>query len=263
MNTESIQLQQAQPQAHLRLLCFPHAGGGANVFRGWDQALGEDVEVSSVQLPGREWRRNEPLLTRMDAVVEHLLPAVSLWLTDPRPGIFFGYSMGAAVAYSLAARLLREQATQSSVPLPVSIFAAACRGPLKLREMKPLYHLSEAEFVEAIRHFGGMPQAILDEPDLLQLAVPILRADFEVLGTCEWSDCPRLPLPITVYGGTTDPHATRSELAGWRDHTSDEFKLRLFSGGHFFINDARAQLLRTLSADLAQVRTPATAAMTH
>lgn len=247
--TEALWCTQARPQARLRLLCFAYAGGGANVFRGWEQSLGEDVEVTAVQLPGREWRRGEPLLTSMDALLDHLLPPVAAWLQDPRPVVFFGYSMGAALAYALAARLHAEGHV-----LPAALIVAACRAPQLLRTANPIYTLGDAEFADAIRHFGGLPDSVLAEPALMQLALPVLRADFQVLGTYQWQARPPLPCPLTVYGGSEDPHAKRDELAQWRVHAQASFQLRLFSGGHFFINETRAQLLRTLQADLAQVR---------
>lgn len=245
--SQALWRPQARPQARLRLLCFAYAGGGANVFRGWEQVLSDDVELTAVQLPGREWRRSEPALTRIDAIVDHLLPAARAWLNDPRPGVLFGYSMGAALAYALAARLQSEGS-----PTPRALIVAACRAPQLLRRMTPVHRLDDDRFAEAIRHFGGLPEAVTAEPALLQMALPALRADFEALGTYQWPGNPPLPCPITVYGGSEDPHATRAELAQWRVHTQAGFQLRLFSGGHFFINDARAQLLRTLSADLAE-----------
>ena len=241
---EVIWSPQPNPAARLRLLCFPYAGSGASVFRSWD--LGADIEVSAIQLPGREWRRDELPITRMDALVDDLLPVVSEWLDDPRPVLFFGYSMGAALSYALTTKL-----QQAGARLPGALFVAACRAPQLLAQNTSVGHLNDKDFTDVIRRFGGMPDTILAEPELLQLALPVLRADFEVLGTYQWQHHVPLNCPLTVYGGSEDPHATRTELAQWRGLTTSDFQLRIFSGGHFFINDARAQLLKTLAADIA------------
>jgi surfactin synthase thioesterase subunit len=241
---EAIWRPQPNPNARVRLLCFPYAGSGASVFRSWD--LGTDIEVSAMQLPGREWRRDELPITRMDALVANLLPAVLKWLDDPRPALFFGYSMGAALSYALTVRLQK-----SGARLPDALFVAACRAPQLLTGTVPVSNLNDEDFVSAIRRFGGMPDAILAEPELLQLDMPVLRADFEVLGTYQLQLHSPLSCPLTVYGGSEDPHATRTELAQWRGLTANEFQLRIFSGGHFFINEARAQLLKTLAADIS------------
>lgn len=230
-----------------RLLCFPYAGGGTNIFRSWDRELG-NVELSGVQLPGRELRRREPPLKNMAALVEFLLPEVSIWLDDGRPAFFFGYSMGAALAYELAVKL--HQIGHTGL---CGLFVAACRAPQLFTQMPKYFLLDDKAFLSALTGFGGMPEIILSEPDLLALALPALRADFEVLGTYRWQKRQILSCPVSVYGGNRDPLATPADLAPWREHTVNAFSLRLFSGGHFFINDARGQLLRTLAADLTSM----------
>jgi surfactin synthase thioesterase subunit len=251
----SIWMPRPRAAARLRLLCFPYAGAGANVYRGWDRDLGDDIELAAVQLPGREWRRNEPPFTRLDELVDHLLPEVSTWLEDSRPGMFFGYSMGAALGFALAQRL-----HQAGARGPAALFAAACRAPQLLAATGALFRLDDNDFVEAIRRLGGMPDTISVEPGLVQLVLPTLRADFEVLGTHSWQASEPLPCPLYVYGGTNDQLASRVDVAQWREHTSSRFQIRLFSGGHFFINDARGQLLKTLAADLALILTERRAA---
>ena len=249
--TRSIWIPQARPEARIRLLCVPYAGAGANVYRGWERDLGDDIELAAIQLPGREWRRSEPPFTRLDALVDHLLPEVATWLDDPRPGLFFGYSMGAALAFELALRL--RQAGKTG---PRALFAAACRAPQRLAKTADLFRLSDDDFVDAIRRLGGIPDTVALEPALMQLALPTLRADFEMLGTHAWQGRREpMPCPLFVYGGSEDQLANRAEVAQWRGHTSSQFQIRLFSGGHFFINSARGQLLKTLAADLSMVRT--------
>lgn len=242
----AIRLLSQVQQPTLRLLCFPYAGGSANVFRGWEQLLGE-VALSAIQLPGREWRRSDPLITIFTALIDSLSAEVAAWLDHPGPNYFFGYSMGAILAYELAARLARKGASARLDGL----FVAASRAP-QLGQGKVSFHqLSDDDFVLALSNLGGIPAEVLAEPDLIQLALPVLRADFEVLASYRWQDRGRLDCPVVVYGGSEDPLARRPELAGWRDCTANRLIFRLFSGGHFFINSARTQLLQTLAADLA------------
>jgi medium-chain acyl-[acyl-carrier-protein] hydrolase len=191
---------------------------GANVYRDWD--LGNTVEVAAVQLPSRKWRRHERTLTRIDAVVSDLMPAVEDWFTDDRPAVFFGYSMDAAVSYALASRLLARNDI-----VPAALFVAACRALHLLKKITPIYTLDDNSFVSAIQRLGGMPDAILNEPELLEFALPVLRADFEVLGTYQCQDQVPLDMPVIAYGGNHDPLASRSELSAWRAVTTGDFSL--------------------------------------
>ena len=241
----SIRLLHQGTSFSCRILCFPYAGGGANIFRSWGQDL-VNVELSAIQLPGREWRGSEPPFTNLTALVEYLLADVATWLDHDGPNFFFGYSMGAILAYELAIRLKRIDDTGRLDGL----YVAACRAPQLGLIMPNLSTLNPAEFLAAITDLGGIPDIVLAEPDLLQIALPVLRADFAALDTYRWQDHDRLACPLTVYGGSDDPLVSREDLAAWRQRTEKQCRLRLFSGGHFFINSTRGQLLKTLAADL-------------
>ena len=155
--------------------------------------------------------------------------------------------MGAVVAYELAARLARKG---GSTRLD-GLFVAASRAPQLKQAMESFSQLSDDDFIQSLSKLGGIPAEVLAEPELIQLALPALRADFAVLDSYHWQDRGRLSCPVVVYGGSEDPLATRPELAEWRECTTNKLRFRIFSGGHFFINSARTQLLRTLTADLA------------
>ncbi len=243
---EALWIPHVRKHARIRLYCFAYAGGGANVFRDWGPALGETIEVCAVQLPGREWRRSEPTLTRLSALTDCVIGSLRPELSGTRPFAFFGYSLGAALAFDLARRL-REEALR----LPDKLVVAACRAPQFLPRAFAIHSLDDAAFLDAVRRFGGLPDRILAEPELLALALPTLRADFEALGTYRYEQQAPLAMPVVAYAGSQDPHATRAEMAGWRNQTTGDFSLRIFPGGHFFMNDVREQLLATLAGDLA------------
>lgn len=227
-----------------QLLCFPYAGGGASAFRGWETRLPAGIDVRAVQLPGREWRRQEAPHLRVDSLLDALFDALpSDWFD--RPYVLFGYSMGAVLAFEFARR-----ARRFALRGPQMLVAAACRAPQLMRTAVKIYDLPDAQFVETMRRFGGTPEIVLSDPELLSLVLPVLRADFELLDAYGYAAEAPFEFPIIVYGGTRDAHATRADLASWRAHTNSEFNLRLFNGGHFFINESREQLLRTLAADL-------------
>ena len=109
------------PQASLRLFCFPYAGGGATIFHGWAEHLPATVEVHAAQLPGRGPRLCETPLTSIAAIVEQTLPEFRQRLD--KPFALFGHSMGALIGFELARRLREEAAG----PL-IHFFAAGRRA---------------------------------------------------------------------------------------------------------------------------------------
>ena len=232
-------------RASLRLFCFPYAGGSAAIYRNWSESLPWQVEVCPVQLPGRGSRIREALLTQMPDLVENVAKDLSTYLD--KPFAFFGHSMGAIIGFELA-RLLRQQ----GAPEPVHLFVSGRSAPQTPCERPHTYDLPEQEFVEELRQMNGTPEEVLEDPELRQFMLPLLRADFEVIQTYTYLDQPPLTCSITAFGGLNDNEVPRDSLEGWREQTTKAATLRLFPGDHFFINKVQPSLLRIISSELYQ-----------
>jgi surfactin synthase thioesterase subunit len=241
--------QRLAPRA--RLFCFPHAGTGASTYRLWPRALPDALEVWAVQPPGREGRLGERSATSIAALVAGLVPAL-LPVLD-RPFAFFGHSMGAVVATEVARSLEARGG-----PLPHHLLVSSRRPPHLAGAEPPLHPLPDAEFVaELQRRYGGIPAEVRAQADLMALLLPSLRSDIEALETYRAPRRPPLPCPITAFGGADDPLTPREHLEAWRDETRAAFRLRLFAGGHFYLDARRPELLADVAATLAPLTRPA------
>jgi medium-chain acyl-[acyl-carrier-protein] hydrolase len=198
-----------------------------------------------VQLPGRENRIRETPFERLGPLVEALADAVDPYLS--LPFALFGHSNGALIGFELA-RTLRARGR----PGPAHFFASGRRAP-DLPPDRLIHHFPEAEFLAELQELGGLPAELLAHRELLSLLVPTLRADVAINETYAFTEQAPLECALTAYGGLADPKVRREQLEAWARHTSGPFVLRMFPGGHFFLQDDRALLLRTLSADLHQV----------
>lgn len=232
------------PRAALRLFCFPYAGGAASVFHPWAAALPPSVEVCPVQYPGRGSRLAEAPFIAIRPLAQALLPAIRPLLD--RPFAFFGHSMGALASFELA-RLLAEEGRS-----PAQMFVSAHRAPQLPDPDDPLHALPEPELIEQLRKLNGTPPEVLDHAELLQLLLPILRADFAACETYAYLPGPTLTCPLTAFGGLRDPHVTREALSDWRAQTTGPFTVRMFPGDHFFLNGDRQLLLASIARDLSQ-----------
>lgn len=241
-----IKYPKPNPKAQLRLFCFPYAGGGAQVFRSWPDSLPPTVEVCAIELPGRGTRLKQAFFTRIEPLVEAI--ALTLLPMLNKPFAFFGHSMGALVSFELA-RLLRKQGERQ----PTHMFISGRRAP-QIPNSEPIHALPEAKFIEKLRRYNGTPSQVLENAELMQLFLPILRADFEVLETYVYKNEPAFDFPITAFGGLQDTEATRQDLEAWDKHTTADFKLHMFPGNHFFIHSDQELLLRALTSQLQQVQ---------
>lgn len=222
-----------------RLFCLPFAGGGASCFMPWRRSL-PGVTLAPVQYPGRETRIDEPCPTGLDELVDDIAVALAPHLD--RPYSVLGYSLGAKLAFALCHRLLAK-----GLPTPSALFVVAHRPPDAPPPRPGAARLPVDEFRAHIKSYGGTPDEVFDSPELAELLLPILRADFALVEQA----VPRSPLalPIFAYAGHDDAIAGPSPMARWRDFTQGEFALRCFPGGHFFARSA-AEFLARLASDI-------------
>jgi|SRR5687767_14685738 len=226
----------------LRLFCFPYAGGGVVAFRQWPDRLPPRVEMHVLEMPGREMRLHEPGFIHVDPLVRAIDASIKPYLHEPFA--FFGHSMGALVSFELARFLRREHSVE-----PAGLFPSGRPAP-QLPIDLITYNLPEKEFIEDIRRRGGTPDEVLDHPELLQLVLPTLRADFQLCQTYEYKHEPPFKSAVTVYGGLNDQFGDRRELDLWSEQTTGPFEVRMFPGDHFFLHSSDRLLLQTLSKDL-------------
>jgi medium-chain acyl-[acyl-carrier-protein] hydrolase len=225
------------------LFCFPYAGGGASIYQTWAEHLPDAVEVCPVQLPGRGARTKEKPLTDMVLLIEALAAAL-IPLLD-KPYAFFGHSMGAVISFELARYLRSHQS-----PLPVHLFISGRVAPQITGTERTMSDLPEEEFIEELIRLNGTPREVLDNPELMSLMLPLLRADFLLCESYAYKVEPPLDCPITVFGGLQDVETGPEKLEGWSEQTTRGFVRRLLPGDHFFLHSQRADLLRALAQEL-------------
>ena len=220
------------------LFCFPWAGGGTGMYRSWGKRL-VAAGVCPVRLPGRESQIDETPFEEMGALVGALLDAIRPYLH--REFLFFGHSMGAGVAFEVARALRRN-----GLKMPSKLIVSSARAPQLRTDRFTGQEPSDEELVSQLKHLGGLPE----NPALLGLALPTLRADTMLYRRYRYTDEPPLDLPIQVYGGEADASLTREQLEAWREQSTGASRLTMFPGGHFFFRDGEELFLDRLERDL-------------
>lgn len=236
------------PAAFLRLFCFHHAGGTALFYRSWPDRLPRNVEVCAIQLPGRGNRLSEQPVSRLIDLTGDIVAAIGPHLN--KPFAFFGHSMGALLSFETARELRRSMRIE-----PVHLFVSGRRAPQISEDTPPVHALPEPEFIEELRRLNGTPKEVLENPELMELMIPILRSDFSVCETYTYTKEQPLSCAITAYGGLQDLQIRPSELRAWQEQTDSSFKLRMLAGDHFFPKSAEAILLHTIAQELYNLTT--------
>jgi medium-chain acyl-[acyl-carrier-protein] hydrolase len=233
----------------VRLFCFHHAGGNSTVFRDWPSKLDGRVEVLGVQLPGHVGRYSEPLIKNINELVSQLYSDLSPFFDGPF--CFFGHSMGALLAYEIACLL--EQRSQR---IPEHLVISAKRAPHLERIEQRNSDLPLPLLIEKLREFAGTPEEVLQDARLVELLVPIWRADFAVGEDYKYRFRPPLSCPLTAVGGASDSSVSTQDVAAWAQFTRSRFELQIVEGGHMFLSDSpgRAELLMILDRTTSLAR---------
>lgn len=232
------------PDAGLRLVCFPHAGGSASFYLPVSIALaGRGVEVLAVQYPGRQDRRAEEPITDLRRLAGMVADALRPWATERLA--FFGHSMGATVAFEVARRMERQ---------PVALVASGRRAPSR-RRAESMHRLDDPGLVAELRRLGGTDTSLLEDEGMRALLLPVVRADYSAIETYECDPDATIGSPLTVFVGDNDPRVTLDEARAWSEHTTGAFDLRLFEGGHFYLNESTAATIDRLAEVLSAVET--------
>ncbi|KNE79416.1 MULTISPECIES: tylactone thioesterase TylO [Streptomyces] len=230
-----------------RLVCFPHAGGSAGAYRPFALELAAaGVETHAVQYPGRQDRRKEPFARTLEELAERVLPELRRLLDAPDgvPVALFGHSMGAVVAYETA-RLLHR----SGAPRPAGLILSGRRAPTADRT-ETAHLLGDRELLAEIRRLQGTDPGVFADEEVLRMVLPAIRGDYAAVGRYRHVPGPRPGCPLTVFTGDADPNVTLPEAEAWRELTTGAFALRVFPGGHFYLNDQREAVCRTIEETL-------------
>ncbi|MGD3111024.1 ACP S-malonyltransferase [Streptomyces sp. YGL11-2] len=231
-----------QSQRRPRLFCVAYAGGDERAYAGLAEHL-PDVDVVTLERPGRGRRAAEPLLRDPAAIVDDLLRQLRDRLDAPYA--LYGHSLGARLAYLLCHRLRAER-----LPAPAHLFVSGESGPAIPSRERHTWELPTDAFWNHLKELGGIPAELWEHPDLMAFYEPVLRADFAALGAYRHQDAPPLDVPVTAMAGE-DEWFTRADLEGWQRESTRPLTTRRFPGDHFFIRARWPELARIIAAGLA------------
>ena len=216
------------------LFVFHHAGGGASYYTSLFPYLNQDFNIYLIQLPGREYRIKEKAYDKLEDLLEDLESTLLPYLD--RPFMFLGHSMGAMLAFELTNRIKRAHGKR-----PKHLFLSSMRAP-HLSTKEDYHLLSDKQLLSKIFDLGGTGREISQDEKLMSLILPTLRKDLALCDNYRCSNNLNLDIPVTILGGNRDDAVSVKDLLAWNSYFGDEFKVRLFDGGHFYFRDSFEEL---------------------
>lgn len=212
-----------------RFVFLPHAGGAASFYLSWARGSFPEFDVRAAQYPGREDRLSEPCASDVSGVAAALAKELTRLSPPSVPLLLFGHSLGALCAYETARLLEHEHSVDVA-----HLFVSGRRAP-SYPVTGDVHQRGDVELVAELERLGGIGTDVLRDPSVRGVFLPAIRADFRMAETYRHSSGPRLSCPLTAVIGTEDTEVDRAQAARWAEHTSGDFVLRSFPGGHFYL----------------------------
>ncbi len=227
----------------MRLFCFPYAGGSAYIYQDWFKYLPVEIEVIGVQYPGRGMRFTETPITNITEMLSELEIAISPYLD--KPFAFFGHSNGGLISFELG-RLLQSR----GIDTQKYQFISAKRAIHLPHRGKKLHALPQDDFIKELVHLGGTPEEMLKNPEIMALFIPVLKADFAISETFNYSGTQRLNCNASLLYGEDDKDIPEADILKWHELINGTVQSKKFDGHHFFINSQKDLVLAYVNSQL-------------
>lgn len=230
---------------NVKLICLPHAGGSASRYHRWRALLPAHLDVVPLELNGRGDRVGEPLYASFAEALDDLTHRTLPLLATGQPFVLFGHSMGAYLALELERRL-------ESLGLRARHLYLSGRGSPRYRDVlgAPVSALDDARLLSELAAFGGLPASLAEHDLMSTLFLPVIRADFRLLedGAATADETVPVRSPLTVLNGEDDDTANAVCHADWLRISSSVVDFRMYSGGHFFIDENLHSITQLIAA---------------
>lgn len=213
------------------LFCLPYAGGSESIYYEWKKYLSSSIRLNPIELKGRGRRYNEPFYETLDEAVEDIFKNIKYKIMDDDYAIY-GHSMGSLLAYELYYKIKKY-----NVKEPKHIFFSGYQAPSVIGKKEDIHNLPDYDFIKKMIDIGGTPKEIVNNMEIFEIFIPILRSDFKIIENYNYEKKEKkIECDVSILCGKQD-FLQLKEILAWKDHVAKEIKIYNFEGNHFFIND--------------------------
>ncbi len=234
----------SRQMAAIPLICLPFAGAGPSFFKDWCP-LTKSLDIVAPLFPGREKRFLEEPYRDVVQAIDGIYREVLELIGKRDSVLIFGHSLGAVLAHELAHRFTAKREVRVE-----QLVVSGSPGPWSPRRRRAT-GLDDQGFLDQVREFAGYDHPALNDPDMREMLLPLLRADVEMHENYDPPEGRVFNVPITSVRGTHDELVSAEEAAQWQSATTEPLQLKEIPGGHMYLTNQAEKLLRLIEGFVA------------
>ncbi|WP_291583716.1 thioesterase II family protein [Clostridium sp. UBA6640] len=228
------------------LFCLPYAGGLEVIYYEWKKYISTSIQLEAVELKGRGKRFNEVLYENLEEAVDDIFKNIADKIVNDDYAIY-GHSMGSLLAYELYYKII-----DMGIKKPKHIFFSGYEAPSMIRKRENTYTLPDYDFMNKVMELGGTPEELMNNKELLEIFLPIIRSDFKILETYNYEERGnKIQCDVSILNGKQDS-INLEEILAWKNHVCKGFKIYNFDGNHFFINSNVKNIVNIINTTLGK-----------
>lgn len=232
--------------SRITLFTLPFAGGSKYSYNAFTKFFPSFIDFQPLEVPGRGERIGDDLLPDIHLMAEDIFLQLKKYDLN-KPYAIYGHSMGSILAYLVSQKIAKEQ-----LPMPLHLILTGAAGPSWEERERDRHLLTKTDFKKKLEEYGGSPKEVLENEELFEFFEPILRNDFQAVETYYYKKPEKkLEIPVTVMIGLSE-QVKIEEARLWEQETTGAFSVRQFPGGHFFIYDYTAEVVKVIITQLSK-----------
>lgn len=212
--------------ARTQLFCLPYAGGNANFYTELAGHLRPDIAMTAIEYKGHGTRLGEDPCTTMDALMDDVYTQMRKEWKN-LPFALLGYSMGATAAYHLYSYLADRGLKPKHLFFMANIPPYVDDGSALVSEQ------DDDTFLKEMVDLGGLSKEFLDCPELVELFLPILKADVWLEEHSHVDEPSTLDCNMTVLYSEQDNES--GMMREWGKCAGKLCSFQEYPGDHFFL----------------------------
>lgn len=216
----------------VKLFCIPYSGGSSSIYFKWKRLLNENIDLRPVETAGRGRRMKTSFYKDIAAAADDISNIILSELGE-EPYAIYGHSLGSLLAFETYYCLKKKGAHE-----PIHIFFSGRKAPNEMGDKTEFYKLPERRFLEVLFEYGKSNYELMQSRELLDIFIPILRADYRIAETYEYAEHKmKIMCDFTVVNGKNDFSIMKSDMNMWKSFAGKNYTITYINGEHFFITD--------------------------